>query len=224
VNDLRADDRPVHNWYRFVLSFPPHLVRDYLSRFGVTGGQTVLDPFCGTGTTAVECKKLGISAVGLEANPMAHFASKVKTDWSPDPTRLMAVAAEIADAAQTTLEQQAIDDLQLHSLPPESTGLLLKESIDPLPLHKTLVLLDHLNLHRERPYFDHLRLALARSTVEAVSNLHFGPEVGVRGHKPLAAVISPWLTTVKQMADDIERLSSGVHLSGRSNHVSALPK
>jgi len=28
--------RPVHEWYRFVLSFPPHSVRNYLQRFEVT--------------------------------------------------------------------------------------------------------------------------------------------------------------------------------------------
>ena len=44
-------------WYRFVLSFPPHLVREYISRFDLGSGARVLDPFCGTGTTIVECKK-----------------------------------------------------------------------------------------------------------------------------------------------------------------------
>jgi hypothetical protein len=34
----------------------------------------VLDPFCGTGTTLVECKKKGTSSVGIEAHPMGHFA------------------------------------------------------------------------------------------------------------------------------------------------------
>ena len=32
-NKLGADDRAAHDWYRFVLSFPPHLVREYLDRF-----------------------------------------------------------------------------------------------------------------------------------------------------------------------------------------------
>lgn len=27
---LRPEDQPVHDWYRFVLSFPPHLVRTYI--------------------------------------------------------------------------------------------------------------------------------------------------------------------------------------------------
>lgn len=27
INKLYPEDRAVHEWYRFVLSFPPHLVR-----------------------------------------------------------------------------------------------------------------------------------------------------------------------------------------------------
>ena len=65
-NKVRAEDRSVHEWYRFVLSFPPHLVTDYLKRFDIGPSHTVLDPFCGTGTTLVECKKRGIGSVGMK--------------------------------------------------------------------------------------------------------------------------------------------------------------
>src|SRR6266498_5644203 len=82
LNKLSPQDRPIHDWYRFVLSFPPHLVRDYLDRFAIRNTHRVLDPFCGTGTTIVECRKRGVPSVGVEANPMAHFASRVKADWS----------------------------------------------------------------------------------------------------------------------------------------------
>ena len=54
-NKLRLEDRAAHDWYRFVLSFPAHLVRDYLDRFELEKSQRVLDTFCGTGTTLVEC-------------------------------------------------------------------------------------------------------------------------------------------------------------------------
>ena len=56
INKLYIEDRPVHEWYRFVLSFPPHLVRDYLERFGIKSNQRVLDPFCGTGTVLSNAK------------------------------------------------------------------------------------------------------------------------------------------------------------------------
>lgn len=77
-NKLLWQDRAAHQWYRFVLSFPPHLIRDYIKKFEIDESDCVLDPFCGTGTTLVECQKSGIPAIGLEANPMACFASRTK--------------------------------------------------------------------------------------------------------------------------------------------------
>jgi len=84
LNKLMPHDRAAHDWYRFVLSFPPHLVRQYLERFGLDQRHTVLDPFSGTGTTLVECKKRGIPSIGIDAHPMACFASRVKTSLSED--------------------------------------------------------------------------------------------------------------------------------------------
>src|SRR3989442_15029419 len=110
ANKLLPRDRPVHEWYRFVLSFPPHLVRDYLERFGVGPQNQVMDPFCGTGTTLVECKKLGIPAVGIEANPIAHFASQVKVDWSPDPQGLIEHSRRVAEDALARLAADEIED------------------------------------------------------------------------------------------------------------------
>src|SRR5208283_1325293 len=88
-NKLRVEDRAAHDWYRFVLSFPPHVVRAYVHRFGLGQEHNVLDPFCGTGTTLVECKKLGIQSYGIEPNPMASFASRTKVDWEVDPESLI---------------------------------------------------------------------------------------------------------------------------------------
>src|SRR5216684_1223019 len=109
-NRLRPAEQAAHDWYRFVLSLPTHLVRRYLDRFGVTAGQCVLDPFCGTGTTLVECKKLGIASVGIERNPMAHFASQTKLDWSIDAKKFVAEVHEIAEIARRELRSEGIED------------------------------------------------------------------------------------------------------------------
>ncbi len=216
-NRLRPEDRAVHSWYRFVLSFPSHLVRDYLAEFRVDSTQRVLDPFCGTGTTLVECKKLGIPSVGMERNPMAGFASRTKLDWSVDADELVSHAKEIADGVLDRLKEQGIDDARigplfdahtplradLRALPPDRLGLLLKNSISPLPLHKTLLLLDALEEHRDVAFHDHERLALAAALVSEVGNLHFGPEVGVGRVQDDAAVVGPWLDRVRSMAADL---------------------
>lgn len=212
INRVDLEDVPVHNWYRFVLSYPPHLVRDYLERFGIKKGATVLDPFCGTGTTVVECKKLGIGGVGIEANPLAHFAGSVKLDWTIDPADLIADAEAIAAQAAKELEAQGIQDefyqpfnssLKLRGLDVELDKLILKNSISPLPLHKSLVLLDQIERLRDRPTWNHLRLAFAKSLVFSISNLKFGPEVGIGKQKEDAPVISPWLAEVKTIAEDL---------------------
>ena len=220
-NKLHPQDRAAHGWYRFVLSFPPQLVRTYLQRFGMGAKHRVLDPFCGTGTTLVECKKLGISSVGVEANPMAYFASQVKVDWSPDPDGLIKHATKIAQTALAELESDGIDDeplplfrrngqngqAKLRTLSPERMSLLLTDSISPLPLHKTLVLLDCLKKHSDDRYRGHELLALAKALVFSISNLHFGPEVGTGSIKPDASVIGTWLTEVRAIAHDLRVLS-----------------
>jgi DNA modification methylase len=214
INKLDPQDRPVHRWYRFVLSFPPHLVQDYLEKFAIAHNQTVLDPFCGTGTTLVECKKLGISSVGIEANPMAHFASQVKLDWSPDPDRLIAHATQVAEAAQAQLASTGFDDNcdfeqvkhLLQELPSESQKLLLKGSISPIPLHKTLVLLNCLQQDGKQQYHQHERLALASVLVNSISNLEFGPEVGIAPSKVNVPVVDVWLAAVSAIAEDLRQL------------------
>ncbi len=232
ANRVDVADRPAHEWYRFVLSYPPHLVRDYVSAFDLPRKAVVLDPFCGTGTTAVECKKLGMRAMGMEAHPMAHFASCTKVDWTLDPDVLERTASRVAEAALGDLESAGIIDdpqpnllcespplVMLESLSEDEMKLLLTNSISPLPLHKTLVLLRRIDAARAGRA--HMRLALAKALVSSVSNLHFGPEVGVSPPKEDAPVVSTWLGLVVQMARDIRELSRRPTPSATIHHADA---
>ena len=228
-NKLRPEDQPVHDWYRFVLSFPPHLVRDYLRRFDVCPSETVLDPFCGTGTTLVECKKLGIRSVGIESNPMAHLASSVKVDWSVDRAKLLDYAEQVVTSARKTLKQQGIGEWTclplftatsqkhppLAELRPEQLKLLLKDSISPLPLHKTLLLLDIIDRQGDRQMQQYGRLALASALIQSIGNLKFGPEVGVGKVKDDAPVFDAWLDRIRSMAIDIGLVEDRVDVTAR---------
>lgn len=241
-NKLDPEDRAVHDWYRFVLSYPPHLVRDYLERLGVGPADRVLDPFCGTGTTLVECRKRGIASVGVEANPMAHFASSIKVDWTPDPDGLATHAAGLAARARAVLERDGVDDdaalplwqrdrkrtARLRTLPDEVADLLLTNSISPLPLHKVLVLLDLIRSDADGRFAQHELLALAKILVYSASNLSFGPEVGVGSIKEDARVVGPWLDAVHQMVEDLREFGgqastpAQVHLADARDIVRVL--
>lgn len=219
MNKLSQEDRAVHDWYRFVLSFPPHLVSDYIHRFKLNNENRILDPFCGTGTTLVEAKKRGIPSIGIEANPMAHFASSTKTDWNVDPEALLVHASQVFSDAGEELKSFGIFDEpllrvlntengMLRSLCSEKEKLLLKDSISPLPLHKALVLLDHVQRWRESPFQGHEKLAFAKVILYSASNLRFGPEVGVGAIRSDAPVLKLWLDDVKAMAADLRAMSS----------------
>lgn len=221
-NKIRPEDRSGHDWYRFVASFPPHLVREYVERFRLTSRSCVLDPFCGTGTTLVECKKLGIPSIGIEANPIACFASQVKIDWRVDPDDLLNHAILVARITSEKLRANGIGDMDefplfhthgkneaiLRNISADTWKLLLRDSISPVPLHKTLELLDTLGEYRDERFIRHERLALAKAIVSGISNLEFGPEVGVGVLKVDYPVVETWLNAVRVMSDDLHGLQS----------------
>ena len=221
ANKLDSQDRAFHDWYRFVLAFPPHLVRHYIDKFGLTDKSIVLDPFCGTGTTLVEAKLSNVGTIGLEAHPFLQFAASVKLDWNIDPIQFLTEAKEIAYTALNLLNLQGIEDnlildvepqnMKFKTLSPETQGLILTNSISPLPLHKTLVLLDCFRGHEKESYYRHALLALANALVFKISNLHFGPEVGVRNPKVDVPVVSNWLAEVEKMAKDLMLVQGKVY-------------
>ena len=214
-NSISPEDNPFHSWYRFVLSYPPHLVRDYIQDFGLTPDATILDPFCGTGTTLVEAKLNQIKSIGLEANPFPHFAATVKVDWEVDPDKLQIAAAEVAQATYMELDRQGIDDrglmceadVKLRALNPQAMRALIKDSISPLPLHKTLVLRDQINRHQDTPFHKYELLALGNALVNAIGNLRFGPEVGVgKLEKDTASYLQVMIRTGQLLAEIAQRL------------------
>ena len=238
-NTLRPEDAPIHDWYRFVLSYPPHLVRRYVDRFDINGDQIVLDPFCGTGTTLVEAMKLGVPSIGFEAIPMVAFAARTKTDWTCDPSWLEVHAQHVAETALGNLAADGIVDEPINTEPvagelrgiPEGLGeLIFKNAISPLPLHKWLVLREAMMELDSAEVTGHQRLALATTLVQSASNLRFGPEVGVGKIKSDAAVIGPWLRRVGKMASDLRTVTQPnapatvIHDDARSACEDLLPK
>jgi hypothetical protein len=78
--DLPEKERTkhVHRLHPYLGKFIPQLVEIFLRKY-FSPGQTVLDPFCGSGTTLVQANELGINSIGYDISAFNVLLSNVKT-------------------------------------------------------------------------------------------------------------------------------------------------
>lgn len=74
-----------HGWLRLTPAYSIHLVGELLARSGRAPGP-VLDPFCGTGTTALVCAERGIEAATCDINPFLLWLTAAKARPYEDAT------------------------------------------------------------------------------------------------------------------------------------------
>ncbi|MBI2079636.1 hypothetical protein HYT84_02635 [Candidatus Micrarchaeota archaeon] len=70
-------EKPIYNWFYYKEGFAPEIVDFMIEKTVSKLG--ILDPFCGSGTTLLRAKELGISSTGIDSSPLSVFVSKVKT-------------------------------------------------------------------------------------------------------------------------------------------------
>jgi len=111
-NQLQPADEAIHGWYRFVLGYPPHLVREYLKALEADPERDwVLDPFCGTATTPVEARLQGFATLSTDANPIAILAARVKLSWDVDLDEIRLRLEEVLGLASACLKQVGLSHL-----------------------------------------------------------------------------------------------------------------
>ncbi|RJQ50139.1 MAG: site-specific DNA-methyltransferase [Nitrospiraceae bacterium] len=165
---------PVHRWVPWIAGFSSGFVKSALDGFLRKKG-TVLDTFCGVGTTLVESILGGHNAIGFEINPYAALASRVKANaYHIDIDEFTSVI----DDFRQFYKKMTSSKYKPYSAPPQGfkTRALF---YNPLVLHKVLIVQDFVLAIEDDTLRDLFRLAFA-STMVSYSNYSYEPSLGRR--------------------------------------------
>jgi hypothetical protein len=152
---------PVHRWVPWIAGFSAPFVRHLLDTEIKTPG-VVLDPFCGVGTALIEAARRGHQTIGVEINPYAAFASRLKLEaFHHDPSQLTRLRERFLEFYTRCLQGCYV----ARSCSPAGFRTRLP-FYSPKVLHKVLVVQDFINTIREWWARDMFRLAFAAVMVE----------------------------------------------------------
>ncbi len=70
----------LHSWFKYKEGFSADLVNILLDDIKAEAGDTVMDPFMGSGTTALVCKMRGINSIGYDIMPISAVVINAKAN------------------------------------------------------------------------------------------------------------------------------------------------
>ena len=204
----------VHDWYRIILGYSDHLVGGLMDEFHLRENDTVLDPFCGSGTTLVEGMKRGLAVTGIDANPSSCFAAIVKTNWTIDPAILGLQLQTLRSKYRRALARKDVQNDAFYRYLADFG--YLRRWISIKPARKIVALKRAIKGLRVTPqYKNALMLALVAEAVDGSSNVKFGPELYCGRPKQDSAVFANFESRVEKMCDDLNLTAETAHGSAR---------
>jgi DNA modification methylase len=171
----RERTKHVHRLHPYLGKFIPQLVEVFLRKY-FSPGETVLDPFVGSGTTLVQANELGINAVGCDISAFNVLLCRAKTaSYDLKQTR-----AEVLDVLNKTniSVQDGIRQLPLFDLPTEHVAIsetdneYLQQWFDPQALRQLLTYREVME-QGNYEYRDLLSTILCRAARSARLTTHF---------------------------------------------------
>ena len=71
---------PIYNWFYFKQGFSRDLIFKLVNEFQIRAPATILDPFCGVGTTLLAGYQKALHAIGVDILPLFVFVTNVKLE------------------------------------------------------------------------------------------------------------------------------------------------
>jgi hypothetical protein len=105
-NRTRSVNQFLTHWiYPYRGKFHPQLVRSLLNILQVKRGQVVLEPYLGSGTTALETSLLGAECIGIDLSPLCATLGRVKTSSVLDLAVIEDAVAQILKRTDLTVDR-----------------------------------------------------------------------------------------------------------------------
>jgi DNA modification methylase len=106
----RQEDARHYGVHPYFTRRPANVVKKYIEQYSQEG-DTVLDPFGGTGVTAIEAFLIGRAAIQNDLNPFANFIARNIADTTMDSTTPLRQAFErVEQACKDSLEEIEKDE------------------------------------------------------------------------------------------------------------------
>ncbi|KIG18816.1 putative modification methylase [Enhygromyxa salina] len=112
AQDLDEPSELIHGFHAYPARMHPAVARVLLRELSVGPGSEVLDPFCGSGTVAVEALISGWRALGSDLDPLALRLARVKTERRGPKTRARFLDRLAAIGAASSARVRDRDDVQ----------------------------------------------------------------------------------------------------------------
>lgn len=174
----RIRTKHVHKLHPYLGKFIPQLVEIFLRKY-FKPGQTVLDPFVGSGTTLVQANELSINSIGYDVsafNILLSEAKTVKYDVRKVTLEVYDILEKVRNLTLTNLkrlsliEYKKIED-DVYCLP-EKASKYLQQWFAPQALYELLTYRKLIDIG-DYEYKNLLKIILSRSARSARLTTHF---------------------------------------------------
>jgi DNA modification methylase len=173
--DLPEKERTkhIHRLHPYLGKYIPQLVEIFLRKY-FKAGQTVLDPFCGSGTTLVQANELGINSIGYDVSAFNVMLCQVKTD-KYDLVKVRQEVLDILEKSRLATQRRndnpiLWDDSLIEEAHLTEENGYLKEWFAPQALNELLIFR---NLIPNYSYQSLLKVILSRSARSSRLTTHF---------------------------------------------------
>ena len=203
-----------HKYHSYPARFIPQIPQTFIRLF-TKEGDTVLDPFCGCGTTLVESSLMNRNSVGIDYNPLATLITKVKT--TPLSDEQISKISSLIRNIKKGIKNNELKESDLPRLPNRNISkLFIKDTLKELQIVKNSI--DTIE-KKDSELYSYLLIGLS-ATIRAIIESKKGTNILYTFEKKISAMN----TLMRDYRTNLDKTTKIKIISGDARKLSVPPK